>query len=101
MLNLAGTVSHSFDSHKPNLLLCHLQVFVDEQTCIGCRNCVAVSPQTFAMEDEFGRARAEKQGVDTQGKLQEAIDTCPVDCISFVGSCIPCSDLIAPQYGLP
>ncbi|KAK9818468.1 hypothetical protein WJX74_007017 [Apatococcus lobatus] len=60
------------------------QVFVDEQTCIGCRNCVAVSPQTFAMEDEFGRARAEKQGVDTQANLQEAIDTCPVDCISFV-----------------
>ncbi len=63
-----------------------VQVFVDEQTCIGCRNCVAVSPQTFAMEDEFGRARAEKQGVDSQANLQEAIDTCPVDCISFVRS---------------
>ena len=38
------------------------------------------------MEDEFGRARAEKQGVDTEIKLQEAIDTCPVDCISFVST---------------
>lgn len=41
-----------------------LQVFVDEFTCIGCRNCNNVCPATFEMEDEYGRARVMRQGVD-------------------------------------
>lgn len=60
------------------------QVFVDEFTCIGCRNCNNVCPQTFGMEEEWGRARVMQQGVDTESKLQEAIDTCPVSCIHWV-----------------
>lgn len=134
------------------------QVFVDEYTCIGCRNCTNVCPKcvvnfcqqhagsachclcscaavwgvaastaqhstaqrsawpcsqyagppanatlahtllqqlhrlspgvrlcrTFAIEDDFGRARVMQQGVDADDKLQEAIDTCPVNCIYWV-----------------
>jgi ferredoxin len=52
--------------------------------CIGCRNCNNVCPQTFGMEEEWGRARVMQQGVDTESKLQEAIDTCPVSCIHWV-----------------
>jgi ferredoxin len=33
------------------------------------------------MEEDYGRARAMVQGVDSDEKLQEAIDTCPVSCI--------------------
>jgi len=62
------------------------QVFVDEFTCIGCRNCCNVCPKTFDIEDDWGRARVMKQGVDVQDKLQEAIDTCPVSCIHWVTS---------------
>eukprot|EP00884_Botryococcus_braunii_P011066 jgi/Botrbrau1/19961/Bobra.0059s0077.1 len=60
------------------------QVFVDEMTCIGCRNCTNVCPNTFSMEDDFGRARVMRQKVDTDEGLQEAIDTCPVNCIHWV-----------------
>eukprot|EP00877_Chromochloris_zofingiensis_P006742 jgi/Chrzof1/2320/Cz11g10260.t1 len=60
------------------------QVFVDEFTCIGCRNCTNVCPKTFDMEDDWGRARAMAQGKDQPDKLQEAIDTCPVNCIYWV-----------------
>lgn len=60
------------------------KVFVDEYTCIGCRNCAAVCSRTFEMEEEFGRARATAQGKDSDEKLQEAIDTCPVNCIYWV-----------------
>lgn len=60
------------------------QVFVDEYTCIGCRNCSCVASKTFAIEEEYGRARAMAQGVDSDEKLQEAIDTCPVNCIHWV-----------------
>lgn len=41
------------------------QVFVDEFSCIGCRNCNNVCPRTFEMEDEYGRARVVDQGLDT------------------------------------
>lgn len=46
------------------------QVFVDEFTCIGCRNCNNVCPSTFMMEEEWGRARVAQQGVDGVEKLQ-------------------------------
>ena len=39
-----------------------MQVFVSEETCIGCKNCTHVCPQTFAIEDDYGRARAMHQG---------------------------------------
>ncbi|GFR44944.1 hypothetical protein Agub_g6034 [Astrephomene gubernaculifera] len=60
------------------------RVFVDEFACIGCRNCNAVCPRTFGMEEEYGRARAMQQDADSEAKLQEAIDTCPVSCIHWV-----------------
>ena len=58
-------------------------VFVDEFTCIGCRNCNNVCPKTFTMEEDWGRARVMRQRVDPDSKLQEAIDTCPVSCIHW------------------
>ena len=42
-----------------------------------------VCPKTFAMEEDWGRARVMKQRVDSDPKLQEAIDTCPVSCIHW------------------
>ena len=61
-----------------------LQVFVDELTCIGCRNCTNVCPNTYQMEPDFGRARAMAQKVDNDEMLQESLDCCPVDCIHWV-----------------
>lgn len=61
------------------------QIFVDEITCIGCTNCAGVCPKTFEMQwDDAGRARAVQQGVDNFDNLQEAIETCPVNCIHRV-----------------
>lgn len=57
--------------------------FVDEFSCIGCRNCVNCDSKTFAMESEHGRARVQQQGLDPE-KVQEAMDTCPVNCIHWV-----------------
>lgn len=61
-----------------------LQVFVDELTCIGCRNCTNVCPATYEMEPDFGRARAMAQKADNDEMLQESLDCCPVDCIHWV-----------------
>lgn len=63
-----------------------VQVFVDELTCIGCRNCTNVCPNTYQMEPDFGRARAMAQKADNEEMLQESLDCCPVDCIHWVGN---------------
>ncbi|MDV3348793.1 ferredoxin [Leptolyngbyaceae cyanobacterium CCMR0082] len=59
-------------------------VYVDETTCIGCTNCVHVARNTFYLEPLHGRARAVRQDGDSEELIQEAIDTCPVDCIHWV-----------------
>jgi ferredoxin len=59
-------------------------VYVDEETCIGCTNCATVARSTFMMTDELGRARVFRQGGDSDDLVQEAVSTCPVDCIWYV-----------------
>ena len=59
-------------------------VWVDEAVCIGCRYCTHVAANTFLVEEDWGRSRAIRQGGDSTERIQEAIDTCPVDCIHWV-----------------
>ncbi|NJN32019.1 MAG: ferredoxin [Synechococcales cyanobacterium RM1_1_8] len=59
-------------------------VYVDEVTCIGCRHCAHVARNTFFIEPDYGRARVMRQDGDGEALIQEAIDTCPVDCISWL-----------------
>lgn len=57
-------------------------VFVDELKCVGCLKCALFAEKTFAIESVYGRARVVAQWADPEHKIQEAIETCPVDCIS-------------------
>ena len=59
-------------------------VWVDEAVCIGCRYCAHVATNTFLVEPVWGRSRAIRQDGDSTETIQEAIDTCPVDCIHWV-----------------
>ena len=59
-------------------------VWVDEAVCIGCRYCAHVAGNTFVVEPDWGRSRALRQDGDSTETIQEAIDTCPVDCIHWV-----------------
>ena len=59
-------------------------VWVDEAVCIGCRYCAHVASHTFLVEPQMGRSRAIRQDGDSTERIQEAIDTCPVDCIHWV-----------------
>ncbi|NET49562.1 MAG: ferredoxin [Merismopedia sp. SIO2A8] len=59
-------------------------VYVDESTCIGCKHCAHVARNTFYIEPEHGRSRVLQQDGDSEDVIQEAIDTCPVDCIHWV-----------------
>ncbi|MBD2777547.1 ferredoxin [Iningainema tapete] len=59
-------------------------VYVDEITCIGCKHCAHVARNTFYIEPDYGRSRVMSQEGDAEEVIQEAIDTCPVDCIHWV-----------------
>lgn len=59
-------------------------VYVDETVCIGCGHCSYVARSTFCLEPDYGRARAIAQDGDSEEVIQEAIATCPVDCIAWV-----------------
>ena len=59
-------------------------MFVDETTCIGCKQCVWAAAATFRMEPEFGRSRVWAQWLNSEDEIQCAIDSCPVDCIWWV-----------------
>ena len=59
-------------------------VYVDEPTCIGCKHCAHVARNTFYIEEDYGRSRVVRQDGDPEDVIQEAIDTCPVDCIHWV-----------------
>ncbi len=58
--------------------------YVDENICIGCKHCAHTASNTFYIEPEYGRARVFNQNGDSQELIEEAIDTCPVNCISWV-----------------
>jgi ferredoxin len=72
--------------HEPLLggALRQKAVWVDEAVCIGCRYCAHVAGNTFLVEPHYGRSRAIRQDGDSTERIQEAIDTCPVDCIHWV-----------------
>mmetsp|Transcript_8001 Transcript_8001/g.14361 ORF Transcript_8001/g.14361 Transcript_8001/m.14361 type:complete len:406 (-) Transcript_8001:474-1691(-) len=69
-------------------------VFVDENTCIGCKMCVWCAPATFRIEEEHGRSRVFGQWLDTEDDIEAAINSCPVSCISWVDK----QDLPALEY---
>ena len=58
--------------------------YVDENICIGCKHCAHTAPNTFYIEPDYGRARVFNQNGDTEALVEEAIDTCPVNCIHWV-----------------
>ena len=59
-------------------------IWVDEAACIGCQYCVHVANNTFIVDEDLGRARVVRQNGDDLEIIQEAMDTCPVDCMHWV-----------------
>ncbi|KAI3474909.1 hypothetical protein Pfo_030220, partial [Paulownia fortunei] len=48
-------------------------LFVDENACIGCRQCVHQAGNTFMMDEAFGTARVKVQYGDDDGKIELAV----------------------------
>lgn len=50
------------------------------ELCIGCTLCTQICPDVFEMQDD-GKSKAVNPTGDTEDKIQQSIDACPVDAI--------------------
>jgi len=58
------------------------KVYVDQQVCIGCGLCVSIVPEVFRLNDA-GVSEVYDQEAGEKEQIQQAIDSCPVNCISW------------------
>jgi len=58
------------------------EVYVDQDICIGCGLCVSIVPEVFRLNDA-GVSEVQQQAGGSESKIQEAIDSCPVNCIHW------------------
>ncbi len=57
-----------------------MKVKVDKNICIGCGTCVVIAPKSFKLGDD-GKAEIVKPQEDSEEKIKEAVDSCPVSAI--------------------
>lgn len=57
--------------------------FVDELRCVGCTFCAAIARHSFVVHEEYGTARVAQQGSDVVDAIEEAMESCPTDCIHW------------------
>ena len=55
---------------------------VDENVCVGAAACVAIAPDVFELNDEGIAEVVDPEGADEE-TIQQAIDGCPEDAISW------------------
>lgn len=56
--------------------------YVDQEECISCESCVEIAPGAFAMGDDEKAYVTDYEG-ESEDVIQEAIDTCPSECIHW------------------
>jgi len=56
--------------------------YVDQDECIGCESCVQICPAVFEINDE-GKAAVLPSSDGSEECIEEAMDTCPVECIHW------------------
>jgi ferredoxin len=59
------------------------KVVIDADECVACGTCVEICPEVFKMEEGDEAAKVIKPTGGPEDKIQEAIDSCPVQCISW------------------
>jgi ferredoxin len=59
------------------------KVVLDQEECIGCESCVEICPEVFAFDADTEKAYVIKAEGGPEDDIQEAMDSCPVECISW------------------
>jgi len=59
------------------------KVVIDTDECVGCESCVELCPEVFGFDEKEEKAYVIKPEGGPEDEIQEAIDACPVECISL------------------
>jgi ferredoxin len=57
------------------------KVTIDQDACSGCQTCVEICPDVFAFDEDTETAYVKMEEGGPEDEIQEAIDTCPEECI--------------------
>ncbi|MGD8292259.1 MAG: ferredoxin [Desulfobacterales bacterium] len=58
-------------------------VVIDSDECIGCESCVELCSEVFAFNEEEEKAEVIMPEGGPEDCIEEAMDTCPVECIHW------------------
>lgn len=58
------------------------KVVIDQDECIGCEACVETCPAVFGFDKEEGKAFVIDDADSGEECVDEAIASCPVECIA-------------------
>jgi ferredoxin len=56
---------------------------IDEEACICCVACEEICPEVFIMNESLGFALVMNPGGADADKIEEAMEACPVNCITW------------------
>ncbi|MBF0121182.1 MAG: ferredoxin [Desulfobacterales bacterium] len=59
------------------------KVMIETEECIGCQSCFELCPDVFGFDESSGKANVIIEAGGSEDCIQEAIDTCPVECIHW------------------
>ncbi len=59
------------------------RVHLDEECCLGCEACVEICPEVFRMNEETEKSEVIKAEGGPEEQIQEAMDSCPAECIDW------------------
>ena len=57
------------------------KVYIDTEECIGCQSCVELCPEVFGFDEDDEKAFVKDSADLSTECIEEAVDTCPVECI--------------------
>lgn len=58
------------------------KVVIDQEECLGCEACVEICPNVFEMDEIEGKATVKEDADAAEECVDEAIASCPAECIS-------------------
>ncbi len=58
-------------------------VIIDRDECIGCESCVEICPEVFGFDEQDEKAFVIIPAGGDEECIEEAISSCPVECISW------------------
>lgn len=59
------------------------KLVINQDNCIGCGQCEAYAPKSFICDDSSRIAKVLDPTGDEEKDIQEAIDSCPTEAISW------------------